>query len=266
MDIINWKDFLMPYNQCVEELVTKFKGIEKEYKNRGVHSPIEDVQGRVKKIGSILDKSRRKGIEYGDIEDKIEDIAGIRILCKFEDDIFQVVELIKQRIGYDLKVVEERDYITNIKESGYKSYHLLVDYKIFVRDRVENIRAEIQIRTLAMNFWATLEHSLNYKYSHNLPEHVRDRLKNVAKASYKLDVEMSEIREEILGTMEIRKFKNNLIEEILGRIETLYFNIEIENANELNKQFMVLYEKGDLDSLVEFNERIKVISKLYNEE
>lgn len=266
MDIINWKDFLMPYNQCVEELVIKFKGIEKEYKTRGIHSPIEDVQGRVKKIGSILDKAKRKNIGYSQIEDKIEDIAGIRILCKFEDDIFQIVELIKQRTGYDLAVIEERDYVTNMKESGYKSYHLLVDYKIFVKDKIQNIRAEIQIRTLAMNFWATLEHSLNYKYSHNIPSHVKTRLKNVATASYKLDVEMSEIREEILGTIEIKTFKNNLIDEILGRIEGLYFNIQIENANQLNKQFFQLYEKGDIDSLIDFNERIKVISNMYKAE
>lgn len=266
MNIISWKEFLLPYNQCVDELVIKFKGVENEFKLRGSHSPIEDVQGRVKKIGSILDKAKRKNIPYNEIEGKIEDIAGIRILCKFEDDIFQVVQLIKQREGYDLKIIEQRDYITNMKESGYKSYHLLVDYKLFVKGSIQNVRAEIQIRTLAMNFWATLEHSLNYKYSHNLPDNVKERLRSVAKASYKLDTEMGEIREEILGTIEIKRFKNGLIDEILGRIENLYFNVAIENANELNKQFFDLYEKGDLENLINFNERIKVISQLYNEE
>ncbi len=266
MDIINWNEFLQPYQQCVEELQVKFKGIENSYKIKGQHSPIESVEIRIKKIGSILDKAKRKNIDYFKIPDEIEDIAGIRIICKFVEDISIVVEEVRRRVGYDLEIISERDYISNPKESGYKSYHIIIGYKLFTLEGVKIVRAEIQIRTLAMNFWATIEHSLNYKYNNNLPKEVKARLISSAQASSQLDNEMSDIREEILETLEISRLRNLLVDEILGRIETLYFKVKIENANKLNKQFFQLYESGTIEELNRFNDSIKLISKLYHEE
>ncbi|MFV0503409.1 MAG: GTP pyrophosphokinase family protein [Lachnospirales bacterium] len=265
MDIINWNEFLFPYRQSVDELVTKLNGLSRKFIIKGAHSPIEEVQGRVKKIASILEKAQRKGIPYEDIAVGVEDIAGIRILCKFEDDIWQVVNLIKSRENYDIKVLQERDYITSMKESGYKSYHMLIDYTLMTTEGPTAVRAEIQIRTLAMNFWATIEHSLNYKYSHNIPDHVKKRLINVAEASYDLDRQMSEIREEILETIEIQKKRDSLVDEILSRIEALYYKAKVENANELNHQFFQIYEKGDINELVKFSEKLELIAKLYKE-
>lgn len=266
MDVINWKEFLLPYEQTVNELVVKLKGIENSYRITGAHSPIESVSGRVKKIGSILDKAKRKDIAYGQIKDELFDIAGVRIICQFVDDIFIVVNQIKKREGIDMSIIREHDYVNNPKKSGYKSYHLLIDYKLITLEGVQNVRAEIQIRTLAMNFWSTIEHSLNYKYNNNIPDELKDRLISAAAASSSLDEEMGEIREEILETIEISKMRNSLVDEILGTIETLYYKVKIDSANDLNKQFFEIYENGSIQELYAFNEKIRIIAKVYGEE
>ena len=121
--------------------------------------------------------------------------AGIRIMCQFVDDIYRVVDLIHER--QDMQVVEERDYIQNAKPSGYRSYHMVIEYSVFLPDGPKKIIAEIQIRTLAMNFWATVEHTLNYKYQGKYPEDISKRLKTTAEAAYKLDEEMSSIKDEV---------------------------------------------------------------------
>ena len=126
---------------------------------------------------------------------EMQDIAGLRIMCQFVEDIYQVVALLRNR--KDLKIVEERDYIENKKESGYRSYHVVVEYPVQLVTGEKIILAEIQIRTLSMNFWATIEHSLNYKYQGVFPEEMKERLQRAAEAAYLLDEEMSSIREEI---------------------------------------------------------------------
>ena len=125
----------------------------------------------------------------------MQDIAGLRIMCQFTDDIYEVVRLI--RLRKDMRVVQERDYITNQKESGYRSYHLIIEYPVQLVTGEKKIFAEIQIRTLAMNFWATIEHSLNYKYQGEFPQEINERLRKASEAASLLDEEMSEIREEI---------------------------------------------------------------------
>ena len=160
MEINNWKKILTPYTQAVEELKIKFKGMRNEYINLDEYSPIEFVTGRVKKISSILEKAKKKNIPLDQVEDKMEDIAGIRIMCQFVEDIYKVREIIRARDGKDMYVVEERDYINNLKPSGYRSYHMIIKYPVQTAQGEKLIFAEIQIRTLAMNFWATIEHSL----------------------------------------------------------------------------------------------------------
>lgn len=197
--IREWKSMLIPYEQAVEELKVKFKSIRNEYRELNDYSPIEFVTGRVKKISSILEKAKRRDIDEDQIEDLMEDIAGIRIMCQFKDDIYKVVELIRARDGKDLRIVYEKDYIENIKESGYRSYHMIIRYAVQTAFGEKDILAEIQIRTLAMNFWATIEHSLNYKYQTNIPENVRNQLRTTAEAASRLDEEMCEIRNEIIN-------------------------------------------------------------------
>lgn len=191
----DWNLFLWPYQQAVSELKVKFRSLRQSFLNKGEHSPIEFVVGRVKTVDSIKEKMTRRVIAPDVIENDMQDIAGIRIMCQFVDDIYRVVDLIHQR--QDMQVIEERDYIQNAKPSGYRSYHMVIEYSVFLPDGPKKIIAEIQIRTLAMNFWATVEHTLNYKYQGKYPEDISKRLKSTAEAAYKLDEEMSSIKDEV---------------------------------------------------------------------
>lgn len=191
----DWDLFLWPYQQAVSELKVKFRSLRQSFLNKGEHSPIEFVVGRVKTVDSIKEKMTRRVIAPDVIENDMQDIAGIRIMCQFVDDIYRVVDLIHQR--QDMQVIEERDYIQNAKPSGYRSYHMVIEYSVFLPDVPKKIIAEIQIRTLAMNFWATVEHTLNYKYQGKYPEDISKRLKSTAEAAYKLDEEMSSIKDEV---------------------------------------------------------------------
>lgn len=195
MSDIKWNEFLIPYTQAVDELKLKFRNARKEFLEKNVHSPIEFVTGRVKTVDSIKEKMKRRYISEDLLEQDMQDIAGIRIQCQFVEDIYDVAKLLHQR--EDMRVIEERDYIANSKSSGYRSYHVVVEYPIQLATGQKNILAEIQIRTLAMNFWSTIEHSLNYKYKGDFPEEINERLKRAAEASFLLDEEMSKIREEI---------------------------------------------------------------------
>ncbi|MDK4061847.1 GTP pyrophosphokinase family protein [Staphylococcus pseudintermedius] len=190
-----WEIFLAPYQQAIDELKVKLKGLRKQYQVNEHNSPIEFVTGRVKPISSIVDKANNRGIAFDCLREEMYDIAGLRMMCQFVDDIDIVVELLRQR--KDFKVIEERDYISNTKQSGYRSYHVIIDYPIETLDGTKSILAEIQIRTLAMNFWATIEHTLRYKYDGDYPPEIQTRLERAAEAAFLLDEEMSEIKEEI---------------------------------------------------------------------
>lgn len=191
----DWDSFLAPYEQAVSELKVKLRGIRKQFRETNQHVPIEFVTGRVKPVESILAKSQQRGISIDRLETEMSDIAGLRIMCQFVEDIHEVVRLLRSR--KDMKVLIERDYVTNNKLSGYRSYHLVVEYPVQLIEGEKKILAEIQIRTLAMNFWATIEHSLNYKYQGDFPKEIGERLQRAAEAAYQLDEEMSNIREEI---------------------------------------------------------------------
>lgn len=192
---MNWEVFLAPYAQVVEELKVKLKGTRKQFGHESLHSPIEFITGRVKPIRSIIEKAKVKNIPFENIEQGVQDIAGIRVVCQFVDDIYAVVNMIRNR--KDFTILEERDYIKENKDSGYRSYHLIILYPVETIYGEKKIQAEIQIRTLAMNFWATNEHSLNYKYKGEIPTEIKHRLKRAAEAAFKLDEEMSMIKHEV---------------------------------------------------------------------
>lgn len=136
-----------------------------------------------------------RGVLEENIAQDIQDIAGLRVMVQFVDDVEEVLHLLRKR--EDMTIVYERDYIHNMKESGYRSYHVVVEYPVDTIEGRKNVLAEIQIRTLAMNFWATIEHSLNYKYSGDFPEEIRTRLSTTAKIALELDEEMRKIRDDI---------------------------------------------------------------------
>ena len=193
-----WELFLNPYKQAVDELKVKLKGMRSQFTMTNTNSPIEFVTGRVKPLASIYDKAQEKGVPFEPsdyLAKELQDIAGLRIMCQFVDDISTVTELIRQR--NDLKVIEEKDYITHSKPSGYRSHHMIIEYPVETIYGRKIVIGEIQIRTLAMNFWASIEHSLNYKYKGEFPEEIKERLQNAAEAAFRLDEEMSQIRSEI---------------------------------------------------------------------
>ena len=193
-----WDVFLSPYKQAVDELKVKLKGMRSQFSIVNANSPIEFVTGRIKPLASIYDKSLQKGIPFepsDKLATELQDIVGVRIMCQFVDDIAAVTELIRQR--NDMKVIEEKDYITHSKPSGYRSHHMIIEYPVETIQGRKIVIAEIQIRTLAMNFWASIEHSLNYKYKGEFPTEIKERLQNAAEAAFRLDEEMSQIRSEI---------------------------------------------------------------------
>ncbi|MCT8140383.1 GTP pyrophosphokinase family protein [Anaerobacillus sp. CMMVII] len=203
---MNWDVFLAPHKQAVDEIKIKLRGVRKQYNMSSTkHTPIEFVTGRVKPISSILDKAKRKNIPIEELESRMQDLAGVRVMCQFVEDIDAVVKLIRMR--KDFEIIEERDYISDKKRSGYRAYHLVIKYPVQTIDGEKKILVEIQIKTLAMNFWATIEHSLLYKYSGEIPENIIDRLQRAAEAAFRLDEEMSKIREEVLEAQAIFRRK-----------------------------------------------------------
>lgn len=198
---MNWDTTLAPYAQVVEELKVKLKGMRSQFEIESMHSPIEFITARVKPVQSILEKAEKKQIPLDRIEDDIQDIAGVRVVCQFVDDIYTVVNMLRSR--KDLTIVEEKDYVSDKKDSGYRSFHMIITYPVETIHGMKNVLAEIQIRTLAMNFWATNEHSLNYKYKGRIPEAIKARLKLAAEAAFMLDEEMSKIKNEVQEAQQI---------------------------------------------------------------
>ena len=194
--IDDWQLFLAPYEQAVDELKLKLKNLRKEFRIEHRRAPIEFVTGRVKTRESILEKMEVRKIAPEDVLVGVQDIAGVRIMCQFVEDIYGVANILKNR--QDFKVLLIRDYIQNRKPSGYRSYHMVLEYPVqLASGEVKQLIVEVQIRTLAMNFWATIEHSLNYKYQGEYPQEILERLERASEAAFRLDEEMSEIRDEI---------------------------------------------------------------------
>ena len=174
----------------------------------------------------------------------MEDIAGIRIMCQFVDDIDTVVNIIRNR--KDMQVLYEKDYVSNVKPSGYRSYHVVIRYPINMADGQKDILAEFQIRTLAMNFWATIEHSLNYKYKKNLPKDIQFKLKRAADAAFTLDEEMLEIKDEIKDAQTLFEVKSDIISTIMNSILNLISIGKVAEASRYQISLNKLIEEGEV--------------------
>ena len=188
----NWNEFLQPYSLAVEGFILKIEGIKRQYQMKKQYCPIEIVSGRVKSPKSIIDKANRMSVPFDYIDERLYDIGGIRITCKYIEDVYKVAEMIKNR--HDITLLEVRDYIKNVKPSGYRSLHLIVEYNVETIDGTKQIRLEFQIRTHSMHFWASIEHSLKYKYQKQIPLEIKERLYRASEASARLDNEMSSIK------------------------------------------------------------------------
>ena len=199
-DVDSWKTVIFLYNAALKEVGTKLEILNDEFQHVHQYNPIEHIKTRIKTPESIAKKLKRYGYETS-IENMvryINDIAGVRLICSFTSDIYRLAEMIGNQS--DLKVLSIKDYIKNPKESGYKSYHMLVSVPIFLSDSVVDTKVEIQIRTIAMDFWASLEHKLKYKKNIKKAEDISEQLFYCAELISQLDARMQQIRDKIETT------------------------------------------------------------------
>ncbi|MUK88288.1 GTP pyrophosphokinase family protein [Ornithinibacillus sp. L9] len=189
--------FMMSYKFALDEINTKIDILSQEFKYIHDYNPIEHVKSRVKSPDSLLKKVERKGygLSLESIQENIRDIAGVRITCSFISDIYEISNMLQKQ--KDITVIECKDYIEHPKPNGYRSLHLIVQIPIFMSDRVENVYVEIQIRTIAMDFWASLEHKIYYKYNKEVPQNMLTELKEAAESATQLDKKMEGIHQEI---------------------------------------------------------------------
>lgn len=196
--IDSWKEVTLVYNAALRQIETKMEILNDEFQHVHQYNPIEHIKARIKTPESIVKKLKRNGYE-STIENMVKyvnDIAGIRIICSFTSDIYQIAEMISEQ--RDIKVMTVKDYITYPKASGYKSYHMIVTVPVYLSDRTVDTKVEIQIRTVAMDFWASLEHKIHYKFEGAAPEHIRNGLVECARMVSDLDARMLALNEEIL--------------------------------------------------------------------
>lgn len=228
--------FMMSYKFALDEVNTKIDILKQEFQYMHDYSPIEHVSSRVKSPDSIMKKVQKKGYELSleDIQKNIRDIAGIRITCSFSSDIYVISEMLQKQ--KDIEVVEVKDYIEKPKSNGYKSLHMIIKIPIFMSDREDHVYVEIQIRTIAMDFWASLEHKIYYKYNKEIPTHIKDELKEAATSASQLDKKMENLH------IEMKKIKENVgydedVEEIMLRDERFHLPLEfLKNAIYQNKK------------------------------
>lgn len=197
-NVDSWKTIMFLYNAALKEVGTKLEILNDEFQHVHQYNPIEHIKTRIKTPESIVKKLRRNGYETSidNMVKYINDIAGVRLICSFTSDIYRLASMIGNQS--DLKVLEIKDYIKTPKESGYKSFHMLVSVPIFLSDSVVDTKVEIQIRTIAMDFWASLEHKIYYKFEGDAPDYISEELKECADMVTTLDEKMLSLNEAIL--------------------------------------------------------------------
>lgn len=190
-------EMMQLYDAAVRQVRTKLEILDSEFKVRYARNPIHQINSRLKSVDSISEKLRRKGlpVTIESAEENLTDIAGVRVICNYLEDIYLIAGLLKHQ--RDVELVRERDYIQSPKESGYRSLHLVIRIPVFLSSHSEMVPVEVQIRTIAMDFWASLEHQLRYKSDHDTTQELRRRLQKCAEVSASLDLEMQNIYREI---------------------------------------------------------------------
>lgn len=188
-------ELMLKYNFALQLLETQFNILIKEFEFKNKYNPVEHMKSRLKTEKSIIDKLNKKGYEVTtkNMILHVHDIIGIRIVCSFLEDVYDIVDIIKS--SKQFKVKEEKDYIKNPKSTGYMSYHLIVLVPIYLNETVEHVEAEIQIRTSAMDFWASIDHKIQYKFPSEIPEEVKKEMYNCSLDIRKLDEKMQQLNE-----------------------------------------------------------------------
>ncbi len=185
------------YNAAIKEIYTKLEILNEEFQVKYDYNPIHHIESRLKSAKSILGKLEKKNLplSFESIQNNILDIAGIRVICNYIDDIYKIEDFLARQD--DVKIIRVRDYIKDPKENGYRSLHIILQIPIYLYDRTELMPVEIQIRTIAMDFWASLEHHMKYKSKNDVPKYLKDRLTNCSDVITKLDEEMQLIHKEV---------------------------------------------------------------------
>ena len=204
------------YTAALNQIETRMESINNEYKTLHKYNPIEHISTRIKSKESINKKLIKKGLDlnYENMVKTINDIAGIRIICSFIPDIFKVVEIFENM--QDITILKKKDYVTTPKESGYSSYHLIIAVPVSLSVGTVAVKVEVQIRTMAMDFWASLEHKINYKYDKQVPKGIKKELKECAKMTQKLDKRMSHLGRNLMEE------EKQIVKEITAEYTTVY--------------------------------------------
>ena len=213
---MEYKRLTLMYTAALKQMETKIDIINNEFKTLHKYNPIEHVSSRIKSKESINKKLKKKGLDptYENLVKTINDVAGIRIICSFIPDIFKIVEMLENMP--DLTILKKKDYVTTPKESGYSSYHLILSVPVSLSVGTIEVKVEVQIRTMAMDFWASLEHKINYKYNKQIPKGVKKELKECAKMTHKLDKRMSHLGRNLMEE------EKQIVKEITAEYSTAY--------------------------------------------
>jgi putative GTP pyrophosphokinase len=192
-----WDNLLLIHKFALKAVDTKLNILNEDFQFLHLHNPIEHIKSRVKSLQSIAQKLARRGLEVTveNAKNNIFDIAGVRIICSFTSDIYAIYHLLKNQS--DVNIIEVEDYIKNPKPNGYQSLHMLAEIPVFLSNRSEQVTVEIQIRTIAMDFWASLEHKIFYKFNKSVPDDILYELKQCASMVTLLDEKMLNIKNDI---------------------------------------------------------------------
>ena len=191
--MLEFQQLLMLYDAGIKQITTKIDILKEEFNTKNLRNPIETIHSRIKDPLSIIEKLNRKGlnISYKNIVSNLTDVAGVRVVCPFISDVYHVAKMISEQD--DVAVLTVKDYIKEPKQNGYRSLHLIVNVDVYLSEQKHIIPVEIQIRTIAMDFWASLEHQLHYKKDFKMPENVESELKNCADIIAQTDTRMQEL-------------------------------------------------------------------------
>ena len=202
-EVESWEEVILIYRSALKQIATKLEILNDEFQHVHRYNPIEHIKSRLKTSESIVKKLRRQGHEstIHNMVQYVNDIAGIRVICSFTSDIYRIAEMITNQ--GDIKVISVKDYLVNPKPSGYKSYYMLVSVPVYLSDRIVDTKVEIQIRTVAMDFWASLEHKIHYKFEGKVPEGIENELIECAKMISELDAKMLLLNDEVSTSISI---------------------------------------------------------------
>lgn len=237
--------YMMYYKFGMEEISTKISILQQEFQYIHSYNPIEYVKSRLKSPQSIINKLHRRGYEISidSIRQNVLDIAGIRIICSFTSDIYRVAGMLMQQ--KDIEVVEYKDYIEKPKPNGYQSLHMILKVPVFMSDRIEQAYVEVQIRTIAMDFWASLEHKIYYKYDKEIPENLQKDLKDAADQISHLDNKMEQIHKDMQKLRYENEAKDKAKEKLKEKVKE---DISKDSTSEMSIKYLSMLLSNSMEN------------------